>query len=95
MSNVLLEAAACARPIIATDRSGCRETVNPGVSGYLIPVRDEESLVCALEDFMSQSWENRWQMGREGRQKMEQEFDRKLVVQTYLEVLQECSATSK
>ena len=95
MSNVLLEAAASARPVIATDRSGCRETVDAGVSGYLIPTRDEESLVQALEDFLSQSWEEREEMGCAGRQKMEREFDRKLVVQTYLEVLEECHVATK
>ena len=87
MSNVLLEAAASGRPVIATDRSGCRETVEAGVSGYLIPVRDEEALVEALEDFMSLSWEDRREMGLAGRAKMEREFDRKIVVGKYLELL--------
>lgn len=41
MSNVLLEGAASARPIIATDRAGCRETVEDGVTGFLIPIKDE------------------------------------------------------
>lgn len=55
MSNVLLEAAASGRPVIATDRSGCRETVDPGISGYLIPIQDEDALVQALEDFLNLS----------------------------------------
>lgn len=87
MSNVLLEAAASARPVIATDRSGCRETVDPGRSGYLIPIKDEDALVQALEDFLRLSWEERRAMGEAGRRKMEQEFDRKIVVREYMEIL--------
>lgn len=87
MSNVLLEAAASGRPVIATDRSGCRETVEAGVTGYLIPVRDEKALVDALEDFLSLTWEDRIRLGQAGRKKMEQEFDRQIVVQKYLELL--------
>lgn len=87
MSNVLLEAAASARPIIATDRSGCRETVDAGKSGWLIPVKDEEALVQALEDFLVLSWEEREKLGYAGRKKMEREFDRQIVVQRYLDVL--------
>ena len=48
MSNVLLEAAASGRPIIATDRSGCRETVDDGVTGYIIPIKNLDSLVKAI-----------------------------------------------
>ena len=80
MSNVLQEAAASGRPVIATDRSGCRETVDPGISGYLIPIKDEDALVEALEDFLNQSWESRRAMGEAGRRKMEREFDRQIVV---------------
>lgn len=88
MSNVLLEASASARPIIATDRSGCRETVESGKTGYLIPIQNEDALVQAIKDFMSLTWEERMQMGQAGRKKMEREFDRKLVVQQYLEALE-------
>lgn len=87
MSNVLLEAAASARPIIATDRSGCRETVDAGKTGWLIPVKDEDALVRALEDFLHLTWEEREELGHAGRVKMEQEFDRQIVVRKYLELL--------
>lgn len=83
MSNVLLEAAACARPIITTNRSGCRETVEDGTSGYLVPIRDEEALVAAIERFLALSWEEKQNMGRAGREKVEREFDRGIVVKAY------------
>lgn len=89
MSNVLLEGAASARPIIATDRAGCRETVEDGVTGFLIPIKDEEALVQALEKFMQMTPEQRKEMGFAGRTKMEREFDRKIVVDAYLEEINE------
>ena len=94
MSNVLLEAAASGRPIIATDRSGCRETVDAGKSGYLIPIKDEDALVAALEDFLGLTWEERAALGNAGRMKMEHEFDRQMVVRKYMDALGACLAFS-
>lgn len=89
MSNVLLEAAASGRPVIATDRSGCRETVDEGKTGYLIPTKDEDALVQALEDFLDLTWKERAELGHAGRLKMEHEFDRQIVVQKYLDILRD------
>lgn len=90
MSNVLLEAAASARPIIATDRSGCRETVNDGNTGYLIPIKDEDALVKALESFMQLTPGQQEAMGLAGRAKVEREFDREIVVRMNLEETRAC-----
>ena len=87
MSNVLLEGAASARPIIATDRSGCRETVEDGVTGFLIPMQNVEALIDALERVLAMRPEERQKMGHAGRIKMEREFDRELVVTAYIDVL--------
>lgn len=84
MSNVLLEAAASARPVIATDRSGCRETVDNGISGFVIPVKDDTALAGAIERFLGLTWEARRDMGLAGRRKMEAEFDRQIVVDMVL-----------
>lgn len=80
MSNVLLEAAACARPVITTQRSGCAEAVDAGKSGFLIPTQDAGALVAALEAFLAMPWEQCRAMGLAGRAKMEREFDRTEVV---------------
>lgn len=88
MSNVLLEAAAHCRPIITTDRSGCRETVEDGKTGFIIPIRDEDALVNALEKFLQTSWEEKRDMGLRGRTKIEREFDRQLVVKAYEEEIE-------
>ena len=45
----LLEGAACGRPMVASDVPGCREIVQEGVTGLLVPPRDAESLATALE----------------------------------------------
>ena len=88
MSNVLLEAAACGRPVIAADRAGCRETLIDGVSGFLVPVNDETAVLDAAEQFLALSYEKRRAMGLAGRDRMKQKFDRELVVEEYLKQLQ-------
>ena len=80
MSNVLLEAASSARPIVATDRSGCRETVDDGKTGFVVPIKDEPALIAAVDKFMQMNWDERREMGLAGRRKMEKEFDRQIVV---------------
>ncbi len=87
MSNVLLEAAACARPIIATDVPGCKETYDDGVSGIACKARDGEDLVRAIREFIALSYEQKQAMGQAGRRKIENEFDRTLVVKRYMDEL--------
>lgn len=87
MSNVLLEAAACGRPIIAADRAGCRETVDDGITGFLVPPKDEESVIRAVSKFIQMPDDERKKMGLAGREKIQREFDRNLVVQAYLDVV--------
>ncbi len=90
ISNVLLEACATGRPIITTDRSGCREVVDDGISGYEIPCRDSIALVGAIDMFMHQSWEEKKKMGMAARTKVEREFDRQIVVEKYVKECQLC-----
>jgi len=84
LSNVLLESAASGRPIITTDRSGCREVVEDGVNGYVVKQQDSKDLIEKIEMFLSLSIEEKRQMGLAGRTKVEREFDRKIVIQKYL-----------
>ena len=80
MSNVLLEAAASGRPLITSDIPGCREAVENSVSGYLCPAKDAGALCDAMQRFaeLPQSW--RTEMGRRGRERMEQKFSKTAVV---------------
>ena len=87
ISNVLLEAASCARPVITTNRPGCRETVKDGVTGFLINERDSKDLIEKMELFLSMKPEERREMGLRGRRKMEAEFDRNIVIARYMETI--------
>lgn len=84
LSNVLLESCACGRPIITTNRAGCREVVEDGVNGYVAKEKDSQDLIEKIEMFLGKSVEERRQMGLAGRKKVEREFDRKIVVERYL-----------
>lgn len=85
MSNVLLEAAASGRPIIATDVPGCVDTYIPNVSGISFKERSVDGLICAVEKFLSLSLEQKRTMGIKGRQYMEKQFDRNIVIEKYME----------
>lgn len=85
MSNVLLESAATARPVLATDIAGCRETFDDGVSGISFKPKSSADLVRAIEKFLSLSYEERKNMGIAGRKKVEKQFDRQIVVNKYIE----------
>lgn len=83
LSNVLLEAAACGRPVIATNIHGCIETFDNNISGYAIDRKDTDSLVQAIETVLSLSEEDRRKMGIHGRKWVEERFDRNIVIDAY------------
>lgn len=88
MSNTLLEAASTGRPVIATDVPGCIETFEPGVTGIAFQAKSTESLVEAVEKFLTLNHAEREKMGRKGREKMIREFDRSIVVDKYMEEIE-------
>lgn len=83
MSNVLLESAACGRPIITTNRSGCREIVDDGINGYVVEQQKSQDLIEKVEKFLELSYEEKKEMGIAGRTKVEREFDRQIVINAY------------
>lgn len=83
-SNVLLESASTGRPVLASNVTGCKETFDDGVSGIGFEVKNVNALITAVQQFLELSQENRKQMGIAGRKKMEQEYDRKIVINSYL-----------
>jgi len=85
MSNVLLEAASTGRPVLASNIPGCKETFDEGISGFGFEVKNVGSLVETIIKFIELSYEEKKKMGIAGRKKMENEFDRNLVVEAYLE----------
>ena len=81
----LLEAAAMGRPIITTNSVGCREVVDDGVNGFLCQPQDAQDLAEKMERFIALSSSERAEMGRRGREKIEREFDEKIVISKYLQ----------
>lgn len=85
--RTLLEAAAMARPLIATDVPGCRSVLDPDVSGFLCEARSAGSLAATLRRFLDLPHAAKVGMGRAGRAKMEHAFDEAIVVRAYREAI--------
>ena len=91
LPKALLEAAACGRPIVATDVPGCREIVIDGSNGLLVPPRDAPALAAAIVRLLAQA-KLRAEMGRRGRELVELEFSEEIVVAQTLAVYRELAA---
>lgn len=89
MANVLLESASSGRPVIATNIPGCRETFDEGVTGFGCETKSSQSLIEAIEKFLALAYEEKVQMGIAGRNKMEKCFDRQIVVEAYINEINE------
>jgi glycosyltransferase involved in cell wall biosynthesis len=83
--KALLEAAACARPIVATDVPGCREVVRPGETGILVAPGDIEGLATAIAEVAADPT-RRAAMGAAGRALIEAEFTEDIVARETLAV---------
>ena len=84
MSNVLLESAASGRPIICTDIPGCKEIVDDGKTGFVVPEKNFFKTIESVEKIIAMSNSKRKQMGLNARKKIEKQFDRKVVVKKYM-----------
>lgn len=93
LSNVLLEAGASGRPVIASDVPGCRETFIDGKTGISVRPRDTNSLQIGIEDFLELNTEKRADMGYKARKLIEQKFDRKKVVCDHIEQIYKLRST--
>ncbi len=81
--RAVMEAAAMGLPCVATDVRGCRQCVEPEVTGLLVPARDPAALAAALERLL-RSPEDRARMGAAGRQKAVREFDETRIIAAIL-----------
>ena len=87
MSNVNLESSANGRPVITTDVPGCRETVDDGITGYIVKARDSQDLIAKVECFINLPYDEKKKMGEAAREKVVREFNRDIVVEAYLEAI--------
>lgn len=81
-----MEAAAMGLPVVATDIRGCRQVVEDGVTGLLVPVRDSAALTAAVSSLTGGDPSRREAMGRAALSKAAREFDDRRIIQTTLSV---------
>lgn len=89
MSNVLLESASSGRFLITTDNPGCQETVEDGKTGFIYHGEDVDALVDVIKRFLVLSNETRKKMGEAGRQRVQDNFSREIVVKAYKSKIKE------
>jgi N,N'-diacetylbacillosaminyl-diphospho-undecaprenol alpha-1,3-N-acetylgalactosaminyltransferase len=82
--NTLLEGLAMKKPIVTTDNVGCREVVEDGVNGFLVPIQNANALAIAIRKLVNDP-ELRIKMGKAGYEKAKQKFDVKSVNKSILE----------
>ena len=87
-SNVLLEASSMERPCITCDTTGCREIVEDGKTGYLCKVADIDDLAEKMKKLILLPNESRIKMGKDARQKVVKEYDKKIVIDAYLSAIE-------
>jgi len=85
--KTVLEAMASGRAVITTDAPGCRETVVDGENGYLVPVKDVDTLYDRMKYFIENPAKVT-EMGNKGRKRAEELFDVRLVNQCILDTMQ-------
>lgn len=90
MANTNLESAAMGRPVITSDIPGCREAVVEHKSGLLCEAGNCDSLYRTMKQFVELPYEEKINMGAEGRKHMELVFDKKRVVEKTIENLSSC-----
>lgn len=81
--NVLLESAATGRACIGSMINGTMDVIEDGVTGYLFETGKADSLAEQIEKFLNLSAEEKDAMGKAGREKVEREFDRQIVIKKY------------
>jgi glycosyltransferase involved in cell wall biosynthesis len=87
LPRALLEGASMGKPIIATDTPGCRDVVENGVTGYLVPERNVVALADAMRLMITTPPIELRKMGVRARKKIVEEFDEQIVISAYLEIL--------
>ena len=83
----LLEAASMGKPVITTDSVGCRDTVEDGVTGWLVKPRDANALAVQMLGLLDMPARQQETMGKAAGKRARQMFDERIVVSAYKEVI--------
>lgn len=89
LSNAMLEALSCGRPVIGSDIPGIRETFENNVSGLSFEVKNREELAVKIEEFYNYPYSKKEEMGKQGRFYIENNYNRKIVIKEYLDQIKE------
>lgn len=84
--RTITEGMAMAKPVITTDVAGCREAVDEGKNGFLVDVRNVDSLVNAMERFILLTPEEKESFGKNGLKKAQEEFDDKNIAKQIYQI---------
>ena len=93
LPRVVMEAGACARPVVAADAPGCREVVRQGENGYLVPIKDARALAAALRELLTDP-ALRARMGARGRQMAETEFAKEIAIRDTIALYAQCAGSA-
>lgn len=85
--RILIEALASAKPVVTTDRPGCRDTVDEGQNGFLVPPRNLNALVAAIREMVLMPNDRYRAMCVRSREKAERQFDESLVLDKYANLI--------
>jgi glycosyltransferase involved in cell wall biosynthesis len=88
IARALTEAMAMEKPVITTDTPGCNEAVEEGYNGILVPVRNSHALADAFERFIDLTPDQRIKMGKNGREKVLNEFDDTLIANQIVDIVE-------
>ncbi len=87
IARTITEGMAMEKPVITTLTAGCREAVDEGLNGFLVPIKDIQALSEAMTKFLHLSDEEKRIMGQHGREKVLREFDDKIIANDILGII--------
>jgi glycosyltransferase involved in cell wall biosynthesis len=94
-ASSLIEAMAVGKPVITTDAVGCRDVVEDGKNGFLVPVKDDKALADAIIKYILLPQEEKIEMGKYSREKALREFDKRIVIDTYRKIINNVTGCSE
>ena len=87
-SRVLLEAMALGRPIIASNVPGCKDLINDKKNGFIVRVRNSQDLESKIIKMINLTVQEKNRMGVEGRKIIEENYDERIVIKKYLDIIE-------
>jgi len=87
MPRTLLEGMSMAKPIITTNTPGCRQTINEGVNGFLVNVKDVDDLVRAIEKLITLGHDKAHDMGEAGRKMVLEKFNSEKIAKELFDIV--------